>query len=165
MRKFSITHLCVHGLSWPHLPWQGLPSTFSPEAFFPFPVVIVLKASKETWWDSKHVVLWVYLFFCAKKTESSGRNTQTGVASGWTTGRFCMDKRSNGEGGVQGAQACEVDIWVSKGSKLQWGWGGGYCSGVGEGHDFCSYFLKITVRNQVLCPLLRIAYIIISERL
>lgn len=41
------------------------------------------------------------MFFCAKKTESFGRNTQTGVASGRTTGQFCMDKRSNGEGGCR----------------------------------------------------------------
>lgn len=43
--------------------------------------------------------------------------------------------------------------------------GGGYCGGVGEEADFCSCLLKITVMNQVLCPLLRIAYVIISEML
>lgn len=40
----------------------------------------------------------------------------------------------------------------------------GFCR-VGEEEDFCSYFLKITVMDQALCPLLRIAYVIISERL
>lgn len=45
------------------------------------------------------MVLWVYLFFCAKKTESFGRNTQTRVASGRTTGKFgCLREAMVKEG-------------------------------------------------------------------
>lgn len=86
--------------------------------------------------------MWVYLFFCANKIESFGRNTQAGVGFRQKSGNAVWIREAMviDGGWVQGAQACELGIWVSKGIDLKWTWGRGYYSRADGYNNFVATF-------------------------